>query len=60
MKLFEIYWKKEDGLSSHESVVCEDFNDAVKRCRMQASLAYGQPDSVICKDDVKVLETEDE
>ena len=57
MKSYIIRWIYSAGIQKSERIACEDFEDAVSRCRMKAILNNGKPYDVECFGDITVLET---
>ena len=48
-----------DGLAESERIACEDFDDAVKRCKMKAALCEGTPKDVEDFGPITILEREE-
>ncbi len=57
MKSYIIRWTNGVECQMSERIACEDFEDAVSRCRMKAILDNGKPYDVECFGDITVLET---
>ena len=57
MKSYVIRWKSINGYQQSERIACEDFEDAVSRLRMKASLCDGTPIDAECFGDITVLES---